>query len=140
MVKPTIKIPAGLVGKPGVEAMLNPVIQRMFHQAQHPRPRPRRSSRPRNNCASLLKRVAGDDQQRGVEEFRMKPIKELRAEVQEFMRACERLFGFTIENGRLTATECDVLHYYSQELQKQIGPACSQPQEDNSTPSSCSSA
>lgn len=69
----------------------------------------------------------------------MTPIKEVRPEVQEFMRACERLFGFTVAHGRLRAMECDVLHYYSQELQKQIGPACTQPEEDSSTPSSCSS-
>jgi hypothetical protein len=68
----------------------------------------------------------------------MTPIKEVRPEVQEFMRSCERLFGFTQTNGRLSAVECDILHYYSQELQNQIGPVCPKPQE-NSAPSSCSS-
>ena len=68
----------------------------------------------------------------------MTPIKEVRPEVQEFMRSCERLFGFTQTNGRLSAVECDILHYYVQELQNQIGPVCPNPHE--SAPSSCSSA
>jgi hypothetical protein len=54
-------------------------------------------------------------------------MESIRPEVTKFMGACERLFGFTLENGRLTSEECDVLEYYAQELHKQIAPLCTDP-------------
>jgi hypothetical protein len=58
--------------------------------------------------------------------FRMDNI---RPEVEKFMSACERLFGFTHESGRLTHDECVVLEYYAQELHKQITPLCTDSQD-----------
>jgi hypothetical protein len=54
-------------------------------------------------------------------------MENIRPEVAKFMGACERLFGFTLESGRLTPEECDVLEYYAQELQRQIAPLCTDP-------------
>lgn len=49
----------------------------------------------------------------------------VRSQVQDFMRSCERLFGFAHQNGGLTAEECEALSYYAKELQQQIVPFCS---------------
>jgi hypothetical protein len=54
-------------------------------------------------------------------------MESIRPEVTKFMGACEHLFGFTIESGRLTPEECDVLEYYVQELHRQITPLCIDP-------------
>ena len=51
-------------------------------------------------------------------------MKNIRPQVEEFMRSCERLFGFTNVQGRLTTEECEVLEYYAKELQRQIAPVC----------------
>ena len=51
-------------------------------------------------------------------------MENIRPEVETFMRACERLFGFTVTHGKLTSEECDVLKYYADELQQQITPMC----------------
>lgn len=69
--------------------------------------------------------------------LRIGPMKEIRPEVQEVMRSCERLLALLTDGG-LSAIECDVLHYYSQELD-QLGPICPKPQQ-NSTSSSCASS
>ena len=56
-------------------------------------------------------------------------MKELRPEIQAFMRSCERLFGFAHLNGGLTSEECQALSYYAQELDKELSPFCGQPQD-----------
>jgi hypothetical protein len=48
----------------------------------------------------------------------------IRPEVEAFMRACERLFGFAHTEGRLTPEECDVLFYYADEIHNKITPFC----------------
>ncbi len=54
-------------------------------------------------------------------------MENIRPEVTKFMAACERLFGFTLENGRLSPEECDILEYYAKELRNQIAPLCTDP-------------
>ena len=51
---------------------------------------------------------------------------EVRPVVQEFMRGCERLFGFANQSGGLTDEECRRLMYYSDELHTYIYRFCSQ--------------
>lgn len=51
-------------------------------------------------------------------------MENVRPEVRTFMQACERLFGFTHESGKLTSDECQLLEYYAEELQRQIAPVC----------------
>src|SRR5262249_11687163 len=51
---------------------------------------------------------------------------EVRPTVQEFMRGCERLFGFANQNGGLTDEECRRLIYYSEELHTYIYRFCSE--------------
>lgn len=51
-------------------------------------------------------------------------MENIRPEIEVFMRSCERLFGFTTKQGRLTDDECQVLEYYVEELNKHIAPVC----------------
>ena len=64
----------------------------------------------------------------------MARIEDVRPEVQEFMRSCEKLFGFTLTNGRLSVVECEFLHHYSKDLQDQIGLLCSGPEQNSPRP------
>jgi len=49
---------------------------------------------------------------------------DIRPEVQELMRVCERLIGFAHQHDSLTEDECDVILYYAKELKKEITPFC----------------
>ena len=51
-------------------------------------------------------------------------MENVRPEVENFLRSCEHLFGFTHESGMLTPEECQVLQYYVEELHQQITPHC----------------
>jgi hypothetical protein len=44
-------------------------------------------------------------------------------EVTAFMQSCERVFGLIHENGKLSALEVEVLHYYSRELLEHLSPS-----------------
>lgn len=48
----------------------------------------------------------------------------IRQGVQDFMRECERFFGFTHQNGGLTHEECEALSYYTNELNTHLSSFC----------------
>jgi hypothetical protein len=52
------------------------------------------------------------------------PNKNVRPEIQELMRVCEKVIGFTHQNGGLTSEECEVVVFYVQELEQEIMPYC----------------
>ena len=58
-------------------------------------------------------------------------MESIRPEVKKFISACESLFGFTTESGRLTPEECEALKYYAEELQDQVAPLCTTDSQDN---------
>ena len=50
---------------------------------------------------------------------------ELRTEVREFMRVCERLIGYAhLNNGSLSNVECEAILYYAKDLQSEVIPYC----------------
>ncbi len=50
---------------------------------------------------------------------------ELRTEVREFMRVCERLIGYArLNNGSLSNAECEAILYYARDLQTEVIPYC----------------
>ena len=50
---------------------------------------------------------------------------ELRTEVREFMKVCERLIGFARQNnGSLSNQECEAILYYAKDLQTEVIPYC----------------
>ena len=50
---------------------------------------------------------------------------ELRTEVREFMKVCERLIGFARQsNGSLSNEECEAILYYAKDLQSEVIPYC----------------
>lgn len=53
----------------------------------------------------------------------------MRREVLELMRVCEKLIGFAHQNGELTDEECETVVYYAKELEKQILPFCENHQQ-----------
>ena len=58
----------------------------------------------------------------------------LRKEVKEFMRVCERLIGFARQNnGSLSNEECEAILYYAKYLQWEVIPYC-QTHHDKSQP------
>jgi hypothetical protein len=48
----------------------------------------------------------------------------IRQGVKDFMRECERFFGFAHQNGGLTHEECEAVSYYSKELSQQVASFC----------------
>jgi hypothetical protein len=59
-------------------------------------------------------------------------------EVKALTQACERLFGFVQGNGKLSALEVEVLHYYSRELLNHL--TASDPSLITTSPPSLSSS
>jgi hypothetical protein len=49
----------------------------------------------------------------------------IRQDVKDFMRECERFFGFAHQSGGLTQEECEALSYYSAELSTHLSSFCS---------------
>ena len=55
----------------------------------------------------------------------------LKPEVLELSRVCERLIGYAHQNhGSLTNEECDMVVFYIKELEKEIVPYCSKHHKD----------
>jgi hypothetical protein len=48
----------------------------------------------------------------------------IRQGVKDFMRECERFFGFAHQNGGLTHEECEAVSYYSKELSQHVASFC----------------
>lgn len=48
----------------------------------------------------------------------------IRQGVKDFMRECERFFGFAHQNGGLTHEECEAVSYYSKELSHHLTSFC----------------
>ena len=50
---------------------------------------------------------------------------EMRKEVHEFIRVCERLIGFArLSKGALSFMECEAILYYIQELERDVFSHC----------------
>ena len=60
----------------------------------------------------------------------MEPMEtNMRKEVLDLMRVCEKLIGFAHQNGGLTVEECGAVVYYAKELEKEILPFCEKHQQ-----------
>lgn len=54
----------------------------------------------------------------------MEQTRGIRQGVKDFMRECERFFGFAHQSGGLTQEECEALSYYTNELSNHLASFC----------------
>jgi hypothetical protein len=48
----------------------------------------------------------------------------MREEVSDLMRVCEKLISFAHQNGGLTDDECEAVVFYARELEREVLPYC----------------